>query len=129
MIKDIWNQKIEWQLKKCLQAVSDRDERDLAYRTSMIGENVVNILRLAEDNRQESNFFLIVQAMKKYVALGILSKDYNSILTECYNYYRLDTYVNISSIPFTYDEIKLIYDEIMNLVNEVKEYLIQEGKM
>ena len=129
MISSLWENKIEWQLKFASEAISRKDKRDLAYRTSIIGENAINILRLAMDGKAESTFFMIILSIKKCVALGILSKDYNSVLSESYEYYKGDTYINASSDSFSFDRMEFLYCEIFNLVKEVECYLKKEGKM
>ncbi|BCZ46977.1 hypothetical protein psyc5s11_30440 [Clostridium gelidum] len=129
MISSMWKDKIEWHLKMASEAKTKRDKRDLAYRTSIVGENVINILRFSIDGKAESTFFMIVSSIKRYMALGILSKDYMPILSESYEYYKLDTYINTSSNSFSFHRMEILHCEICNLVKEVESYLKKEGKM
>ncbi|MBE1446140.1 hypothetical protein [Paenibacillus sp. OAS669] len=129
MYKDLWESKIRYHVDKGTELVTIGEKRELPFRISVIGENAINILRMAINGVSEMNFFMLVTSMKRFAAKGILSKDYSIYLEKAYEFHRGETYIGSGEEQFSFDEVRDIFNEICILVQEVEAYLKQEGKL
>lgn len=122
-----WNGTILWQIDSCREAIENGNEKTLAISTSKLGENLINVLHMAEDNLGVKTFYYIKLAAKKYAAEGILSKDYSDILEWAYNIYKGVWYVDLEEYDVSFEDLEENFLEIEELFNEVEAHLHNKG--